>query len=178
MTNEELWQTVRECFEEDDGSLPGIELSPLTPAGLSAVYALLRNRSQMAGSEPATFWDRTAEQSISIDSVPDAAALVATGRADAFHHTIQGLRAAGVELPVLGLFVFPDSLEIDYRMGPEWGPAEVAGLFELLRDCCAVAPQTSVRSAEQEGVPDPTAFSKAWAKYSASRMNGGLGGPR
>jgi hypothetical protein len=118
MTNEDLWKAVRDCFEEDDGSLPSIDLRSLTPGGLSAVYAMLRRRSRPSGTEPASFWDRQSEEQVLVDLVKDAAALVASGEAEAFHHTIEGLVVAGVELPVLGIFVFPDSIEIDYRMGP------------------------------------------------------------
>jgi hypothetical protein len=152
-----LWAKVGGCFDTDDGSLPGIEVSNLSPAGVSAVYAMLRQRSRLVGNPP-EFWSRTQEASVLVDSVPNAAALVAAGEAEAFHHCIAGVVAGGVELPVLGVFVWPNVIELDYRMGREWGPAQVAGFFELLRDCCTLDLAASVVPADREGPPHPQGF--------------------
>lgn len=160
-----LWTEAGECFDTDDGSLPGIEVAKLSPAGVSAVYAMLRRRSRLSGDHPPEFWSRTREASVLVDSVPDAAGLVAAGEAEAFHHCIEGVVAGGVELPVLGVFVWQDVVELDYRMGPDWGPAQVAGFFELLRDCCALDPAAVVLPAEFEGPPYPDRFLQAWSSY-------------
>jgi hypothetical protein len=159
-----LWTEVTACFETDDGSLPGIEVAKLSSAGVSAIYAMLRRRSQLSG-EPPEFWSRVKESSVLVDSVPDAAGLVAAGEAEAFHHCIEGLVAGGVVLPVLGVFVWPNIVELDYRMGKEWGPVQVAGLFELLRDCCTLDPAAIVVPAEFEGPPYPDRFLRAWSSY-------------
>jgi len=161
-----LWEEVRHSFDTDDGSLPGIYVTPLSPAGMSDVYAMLRRRSRLVGDEPPVFWSCTRAQSVEVDSVPDAAALVAAGEAEPFHHCVGGLLAGGVELPVIGVFVWGNAVELDYRMGPEWGPAQVAGFFELLRDCCVLDPAASVVPADCEGPPYPKQFSRAWASYS------------
>jgi hypothetical protein len=163
--SESLWQQVGKCFATDDGSLPGIEVADLSPQGVAAVYAMLRRRSRMA-SDSTEFWSRTREASLPVDSVPNAAVLVAAGEAEPFHHCISGAVAAGVELPELGVFVWPDAVELDYRMGPESGPAQVAGFFELLKDCCAVDPGADIRPAESEGPPYPDRFQRARAWYS------------
>src|ERR1700722_10509865 len=126
-----LWDKISGCFDTDDGSLPGIEIANLSPAGVSAIYAMLRRRSQLVGNPP-EFWHHRREASVPVDSAPDAAALVATGEGAAFHHCIEGVIAGGVELPVLGVFVFMDVIELDYHMGREWGPTQIAGFFELL----------------------------------------------
>ena len=166
--SDSLWQQVRECFDTDDGSLPGIVLDKLSPAGVAAVYAMLRQRSRMATDSP-EFWSRTQEASLPVDSVPNAATLVAGKLADAFHHCIAGVVAANVELPVLGVFVWPDAVELDYRMGPEWGPAQVVGFFELLRDCCTLDPGAVVVPANSEGPPYPDRFAQAWDSFTNSR---------
>jgi hypothetical protein len=56
-------------------------------------------------------------------------------------------------------------VELDYRMGQEWGPAQVAGFFELLRDCCGLDPSAVVVPAEFEGPPYPDRFLRAWSSY-------------
>jgi hypothetical protein len=152
------------CFDTDDGSLPGIEVAKLSPDGVSAIHQMLRRRSRLSG-DPPEFWSRTNEASLLVDSVPDAAGLVAAGEAEAFHHCIEGVESGGVELPVLGVFVWPDIVELDYRMGREWGPAQVAGFFALLRECCALDPSAAVVPAEFEGPPYPDRFLKAWSSY-------------
>jgi hypothetical protein len=159
-----LWTEVGECFDTDDGSLPGIEIAKLSPAGVSAIYAMLRSRSRPCG-DPPEFWSRTKEASVPVDSVPDAAGLVASGEAEAFHHCVEGVVAGGVELPVLGIFVWPDIVELDYRMGREWGPTQVAGFFELLRDCCVLDPGAVVIPADFEGPPYPDRFLQSWSAY-------------
>jgi hypothetical protein len=159
-----LWAQFGECFDTDDGSLPGIELTGLSREGVAAIYAMLRGRSRLEG-DPPEFWSRTEEAARPVDSVANAAELVATGRADPFHHCIAGLVAAGVELPVIGVFVFSDMIELDYRMGPAWGPLQVAGFFELLRDCSALDPKAVVAPATSEGPPYPERFIRAWDLY-------------
>ena len=160
-----LWNIAGVCFaSEDDGSLPGIEITKLSQEGMSRVYGLLRRRSRLHGHTP-TFWSNTQGEDLLVDSVPDAAKLVAVGDAAAFHHCIEGLIAGGVELPVLGVFVWPDCIELDYRMGQDWGPVQVSGFFELLCDCCSLDSGAVVVPAEFEGPPYPDRFLKAWASY-------------
>lgn len=168
--SDSLWAEVGESFDTDDGSLPGIYVAGLSPTGVASVYAMLRRRSRLQGGPPQAgppeFWSRVEEASFPVDSVPNAATLVAAGQAEAFHILITGVVAGGVELPDLGVFVWTDSIELDYRMGREWGPSQVAGFFELLMDCCALDPGATVVPAENEGPPYPERFVRAWLSYS------------
>ena len=164
MLPDTLWKEIRECFEWNDGSLPGIEIRNLSPKGISAIYKMLRQRSLLVG-EPPQFWSITEEASVLVDSVSNAASLVAQGEAEPFHHCIDIVMADGVKLPTLGVFVFGNLIELDYRMGPEWGPAQVAGFFQLLWDCCALDLAAIVMPAEFEGPPYPELFSRLWFAY-------------
>jgi hypothetical protein len=159
-----IWSAVWACFDTDDGSLPGIEITKLSPAGVSAIYAMLRRRSRLCG-DPPSFWSRTKNAPVLVDSVLDAAAFVAAGEADAFQHCIEGVAAGGVELPVLGVFVWQDIVKLDYRMGREWGPAQVFGFFELLRDCCTLDAGAVIMPADFEGPPYPDRFILGWSSY-------------
>jgi hypothetical protein len=169
--SDRLWNQVGVCFDTDDGSLPGIEVSRLSPDEVAAIYAMLRSRSHVEG-DPPEFWSTVEEASLPVDSVPNAAALVASGHAEAFHMLAGGIVANGVLLPPLGVFVWPDTIELDYRMGSDWGPVQVAGLFELLRDCCRLASGAVVVPAEFEGPPYPDRFLLAWSSFGG----GGTGG--
>jgi hypothetical protein len=164
MLEDELWAKVRDCFAEDNGSLPGIEIGCLSKDELSAVYLNLRKRSHLY-SEAAEFRSEVDQTSLPVDSVPDAAALVAECQAAPFHVSIDGLFVGGHELPLLGLFIFQDSIEIDYRMGPTWGPGEVNGLFLLLRELYKLAPSAVIHPAAFEGPPYPERFAQAWAQF-------------
>jgi len=109
---DDLWNQVRACFDTNDGSLPGIEIGQLSAPGVAAVYTMLRARSRIVG-DPPEFWSLSDDAARPIDSVPNAATLVATGQAEAFHHCVDGLVVGGVELPTLGVFVFCDLIELD-----------------------------------------------------------------
>ena len=49
-----LWDDVKACFDTDDGTLPGVEISNLSPLGVSAVYNMLRRRSRPVGGPPSS----------------------------------------------------------------------------------------------------------------------------
>ena len=82
-----------------------------------------------------------------------------------FDHSIEGLVAGGVELPVLGVRVWPAAVDLAYSVGREWGQARIAGFFELLRDCCVL---------DSAAIVDPSPFAtqsytdrflRAWSSY-------------
>src|SRR5436190_5713031 len=129
---------------------------------------MLRGRSYLVG-DPPSFWSLTEDAALLVESVPNAAALVASGCAQPFHHCIGGVVAARVELPILGVYVWPDSIELDYQMGLEWGPPQVIGFFQLLRDCCALDFSAVVTPAQNEGPPYPDRFAKAWTLYNQNQ---------
>ena len=137
-----LWEELREFFATDDGSLPEIRLNFSEPRAVARGLEFLRDRSR--SYTPAN---------------PEVA------ESGAFHVTLAGIRSAGVTLPDLGLFVFPDQLALDYRMGPAWGEAEVECLFALLRTLIQLDPAASL-SLEDHVEPRAAArFQSAWRRY-------------
>ena len=130
---------------------------------------MIRKRSQIYGEHP-EFWSCTEGKSLHVDSVVNAARLVATGEAEAFHICVSGVTAAGVTLPMLGIFVWQDTIELDYRMGADWGPAQVVGFFELLWDCCDCDSKATVVPADCEGPPFPDRFMDAWNYFKAQKQ--------
>ena len=97
--------------------------------------------------------------------MPNAAALVASGDAESIHFCFTGMRVGGVELPELGLFVFPDGVELDYRMGTRWTREAIGAFFEFLRELRAIAPNATVGTPSVEPPPYPDRFMEAWRRY-------------
>jgi hypothetical protein len=129
--SDEPWNSVHEMFDTDDGSLPDISILNLTPQGVVSMWRFLREKAARSAGE-VSFWDRAKQESVPIESVLNAAELVVSGEAESFHVVLQGITLRDTVIPDLGVFVFPDALYLDYRMGPQWSEAEVAALFELL----------------------------------------------
>src|SRR4051812_45923484 len=113
-----VWKELRFLFDTDDGSLPEVRLTELSPDGLAAGYAFLRSQAQAAPG--VAFWHRSQDREEPIDDWPNPARLVAADEADEFHFLARNIGVRGVTLPDLGVFVFRYELALDYRMGPEW----------------------------------------------------------
>ncbi len=133
----DAWERLRWLFDTDDGGLYDIRLAELDEPGVAAAFEFIRARS--AVSPDALFWHTGLERDQRVADYPDAARLVARGVAEPFHVLAPGLEFAGAVIPDLGVFVWPDEVTLDYRMGPEWGPPQLVALFELLRQLVAVA---------------------------------------
>jgi hypothetical protein len=137
------WSKLRALFDTDDGSLPAVRLTELTAEGVAAAYAFLRARASVRPD--LVFWHRALDREERLDAWPNPARLVAAGEADPFHFLATGLAFGGVALPDLGVFICPDEVSLDYRMGPEWGEHRLLALFELLRQLSALDPRARVR---------------------------------
>lgn len=162
-----LWNELRDLFDTDDGSLPEVRVDYRDSSATVSGYALLRTRAARVVSEYPHFWSKTHDANRPLDSVSNAAALVVSGEAEAFHVVLGGIQTRSVTIPDLGVFVFPDQLTLDYRMGPAWGPKELEALFGLLGELASLDPDASLFL--EEGVlPDFVArFQNAWRRWSA-----------
>ena len=120
-------------FADDDGTLPEIELHFARPEDTTQAFALLFEfGAKDATADGARVWQKHAEV-VRAFAGPNDANLVVSGEIDPFHLVLAGIRMKEAVLPELGVFVSLDSLTLDYRMGNEWGDAEVQGLVVLLR---------------------------------------------
>lgn len=164
-----VWSQLRDLFEHDDGSLPEIELADIGPTAIPSLFATLWRRGRDATEGGASYNDRRDGQDKPIASAEDAAnaaELVCGQEAESIHVVLGGLGGAGTPIPDLGVFVHPDALVLDYRMGPAWGPQEVTGLLELLRTIAEAEPGLTVRHEYAD-----EAFGAAWTKYREARRN-------
>jgi hypothetical protein len=162
-----LWNELRDLYGTDDGSLPEVRVDYMDSAATVSGFALLRERAVRVVSENACYWSNTHDAERPLDSVTNPAALVVAGEAESFHVVLGGIQSESVTIPDLGVFVFPDQLALDYRMGPAWGAKELEALFGLLGQLVALDPRATLSL--EEGVPaDVVArFQSAWRRWAA-----------
>jgi hypothetical protein len=166
-----LWNELRDLFDTDDGSLPEVRVDYRDSSATVSGYALLRGRAARVVSDNACFWSKTHDAERPLDSVSNAAALVVSGEAEAFHVVLGGIRSRSVAISDLGVFVFPNQLALDYRMGPAWGPKELEALFGLLGELASLDPDASL-SLEEGVLPDVVVrFQNAWRRWSAEHAS-------
>ncbi len=133
----DAWDRLKWLFEVDDGGLYDICLIDLDENRLVRAFDFVVKNSRI--TPDTRFWHREHDRECLVADYPDAPQLVARQTADAFHTLASGFTFGGVVLPDLGVFVWPDELTFDYRMGPEWGRAQLFVLFELLRQVVVVS---------------------------------------
>ncbi|WP_411825560.1 hypothetical protein [Luteolibacter sp. AS25] len=162
------WQISKFNFTDDDGSLPSIDLSNLSGDGLRSIATHFFN-SGMIATPDATIYDNISERNLSLSEVADPVGLVISGRVSTFHCCFACLSWRNVELPTLGLFVSPDGVDIDYRMGSEWSPDSVDAFFRLISHFISLEPDVVVESGEVPGLPFPGRFDEALDHYAPNR---------
>jgi hypothetical protein len=133
----DAWDRLRWLFDTDDGGLYDIRLSGLEEAGLVKAFEFIQSHATIGPD--ALFWHIGLQQDQRVSEYRDAARLVAQGLAEPFHVLATGIEFAGVVLPDLGAYVWPDEVTLDYRMGPQWAEPQLLALFELLHQLNAVA---------------------------------------
>jgi hypothetical protein len=158
------WDVAKRNFTDDDGSLPGIEFTRLSPESVRRLVDFFRRHGTITTAN-ATLHDNSREADVPLHELNDPVGLVLSGTADSFHCCFGGITHGGVAIPVLGLFVFRDCVEIDYRMGAEWNRDNVDAFFRLLAHLKLFAPEANIDSAENEGLPYPEDFKVALDQY-------------
>ena len=122
---------MSELFAENDGSLPEIEITGVSPQGAQAIFEELMRRGRPALPDP-TVWDEVTDEDVRIEDTPNAGLLAAQGRMRSLHFVLAGIEHNGVQLPDLGLSIYPDGASLDYYMGPHWNAVTVAAFVDLL----------------------------------------------
>ena len=161
---DELWNSLHDLFDTDDGSLPDIYILNLSGQGVIDIWAYL-HQSAISLAGDAYLWDIEKRQDVSVDAVPNAAELVVSGKAEGFHAVLRGISFCRVVIPDLGVFVFPDAIHLDYRMGPEWGPPELGALFELLKRLQMLDKEAVVTLPKEYTAEVKRRFAAAFAEY-------------
>ena len=130
-------------FENDDGSVPEIEIEFSSAESLQSAFSCLFDLgAENIAVNGSYLWLRK-ELREEPFSGPKDAALVTDGKADSFHVVLGSIKIDGHQLPALGVLVDPSSLVIDYRMGPDWTPGKVGALINLLKSLIALGGNVS-----------------------------------
>jgi hypothetical protein len=80
-----------------------------------------------------------------------------------------GIRVRGTSIPDIGVFLCPDQIALDYRMGSAWGSKQLEALFELLVELASLDSESSV-SLEENAFPEVLdRFQKAWHRWVLER---------
>lgn len=162
-----LWKELHYLFDTDDGSLPEIRITRLSPDGVAAIFSYI-TRTGRCTEGTSEFWSLEEQQTKPIDSVPNAAVLVTKNLATPFHFVCRGLNCNGVTVPDIGVFVFQEEIALDYRMGEEWDAAKLEAFFGILKELQTL--DAGARVCLEDGTL-PSAqqhFETAWFKYVAS----------
>lgn len=131
-------------FENDDGSLPEIEVEFSSAEALQRAFSYLFDLgAENIAVNGSYLWLRK-ERREEPFSGPKDATLVIDGKADSFHVVLGSIKIDSQQLPALGVFVDPSSLVIDYRMGPDWSRSKVGALLNLLKALIALGGNVSV----------------------------------
>jgi hypothetical protein len=132
MNQFQLWEELHNLFDIDDGSLPEIELTNLKSREIGDIFSFLLSLGKEVRPDGGSFWYGALNRECPIRSVNNAALLVTECEASPFHIVIVGIEVNSTIIPDLGIFFFQESISLDYRKDPQWGPAEIWALFHLL----------------------------------------------
>ncbi len=143
-------------FADNDGSLPSIEIRHLAHTEVPKLFDALSSAGFI--NEVATIWDERVKADVPISQIPNPAARVASHDLDCFHVVVSGVNYEGESIPDLGVFVFQDAIEINYRMGSGWTPRRVTAFLHLLEDLRRQTISGEGRPADCEAPPFPETF--------------------
>jgi len=166
----EFWSQLHDLFDTDDGSLPDIFVANLSNDQVRTIYQWVRSQCDIyCDSGDPTLWDRVQECDVSIKTLDDPAQLVISGRAEPFRHGLAQLSISGIDLPPLTVAVYPNQVEFDYRMGSEWGPSQLAALFDFLWAIQQMAPDATISHVDEGGSSPSPSFTNAWHDFKCIR---------
>jgi len=164
MNESTLWNYVHICFDDNDGSLPSIDIENLDAAEIAHIFEVLMLEGK-AQLEEAEFYSLENNSMKSINSVSNAARLVPEFKASPFHLVFSGFHVNGREIPELGVFFFQDSISIDYRMGKNWNAYNLYAFFVFLNRIVKMTKQGQVIASVSDGPPYPECFNNAWKLF-------------
>ena len=166
-----LWEKIHTLFDTDDGSLPEVEIKFNTSDAVPKAYDTIRNHSTSFSSKNNYYWSTQKNKEILINFPDNPAEKVTEYIAEPFHVCFTNIKShSGNQVPDLGVFVFQDSLSIDYKMGSEWNMKALIGFFELLYKLDGLSNSTQLTLKSNVNDPDGELFNKVWMQYKKGRL--------
>ena len=159
----DFWKRYHTSFDEEDGSLPEVRFEDVADENLPRLFERLRSRAEHLSD--AGFWDLEHGRDERVAAVPNAAALVAEGKAEGFHFLAVGAAIDGARLPEIGAFVLRGEFALDYQPGPVWDERTFNAFLALICELRQLAPEARVTT--EPGVTDDyrAAFEREVAQY-------------
>lgn len=156
------WHDLREVFEVEDGSLPGLcEILFEDDEAVSMAFEYLRSISKPISSE-FILYNLRLETDVPLISTKNPAKLVATGETEPFNVMLYGaLSAEKSDFPELGVFVYPKELQFYFYSGPHWSQDSLRRLFEIMATIAKEYEAKAIRSL----LHDTQYFSDFWTLF-------------
>lgn len=156
------WNKLLKILEVDDGSLPEIELNNLLADEVIDAYEFLRVHSEKISSIDPSYWSILENRPVLFSYKNNPSIFVVKNEADPFHICFDGIRSPnGKKVLQLGVYVFKDSLTLDYKMGSQWN----YGLFELLEGITKNCNKVEVLHKNNINDNDGSIFQILWQRY-------------
>lgn len=144
LSEQRLWAAVRDWFEEPDGTRhagPDVLFDGLSTGEVESVWRFLASAADPI-DPAATVWnDLDGDEKAAIAALEDGAG-AALARSASFLVRLHRVRAHGVELPWLGVFVYIDAVSFYWWVGEDesWNPASAAAIVCLIDDIERLVP--------------------------------------
>ena len=142
-------------FDTDDGSLPEIEFEFDSPERVVSAfeYFFSCGAADVTADGGCKLWNVRLDREVPFEG-PDDVRKLLTGDVESFHIVLGGISLGRPTIPDLGLLVDSSGFTIDYRMGEEWGEAQIESLILLLRELASMGGAISVPWWGQDGDSD------------------------
>jgi hypothetical protein len=169
---ETLWAAIRDLFEEDDRSVPEVQIVGATAAHAQQIIDALIEIAPSDGDQMVYDHDAWGDETHRLRDVPDLGERAMSGT---FCNRLlfYDLAVGGVELPMLGVWIVPALVAVDFWKGDEWTPEVLAAFIDLLLELQALAPGSELVAADEPGTPLPpdvqARFRRAVQTYAADR---------
>jgi hypothetical protein len=132
--------------EVDEGDAPELHLTGLLAGDLSRCFSVIAGGSPRWSDR--TFHIDADARDYTVSQRPDVAELVASGQAPFACIGAEGIKIAGVELPLLEMFLFASAIQFFWWPSSAWTVERVSAFFALLVDLLKAAPTSKL-------TPDP-----------------------
>ena len=80
-------------------------------------------------------------------------------------HGLDCFAIDGVEIPQLTIAIWPKKITFDYQIGPDWGPEQLAALFEFLKRIKQKAAKARLIHAVETGTWVSETFEDVFVEY-------------